>query len=453
MFYYTICNIIKEINSLLWGDFTIILIFSAGIFLTVRLRFIQFRNPIKLLRYTLSTTQKDNHNSKNTLSIIQSLSTALGASMGTGNIIGVAAAISVGGPGAVLWMVMSSFFVMSFAFTENALGVKYCRQNNANTNAGAMSYIRTALLSDKAAKLYATACLLASFGMGNSVQANAAAGSLDNIGVSSYLTGIVLMLIIGYIVFMGSKYAAHICEKTVPFLSAAYIIFAAIILVIYRNNIALILINIIRSAFGWNAVAGGLSGTIIKQSLTIGLRRGMFSNEAGMGSSVFAHTSSGCKEPAAMGMWAIFEVFIDTVLCCTLTALVILCTLTDYQNSDGTEIIIRSFENAAGNIGRLFVIISTVIFAFAAILGWYFYGEKCVTYLFPNNNFALKLYKMLYSLTAFFGSILKLELLWELSDTFNALMFFPNLAAILILSKEASVYAKKIIADFNKNTL
>lgn len=453
MFYYTVCNIIKQLNSLLWGNFTIILIFSAGLILTVRLRFLQFRNPIKLLRYALSTTQKDNIDSKNALSLLQSLSTTLGASMGTGNIIGVAAAISVGGPGAVFWMVVSSFFVMSFAFTENALGVKYCQQNITDTNAGAMSYIRTALLSDKAAKLYAAACLLASFGMGNSVQANAASGSLDNIGVSPYLTGIILMLIIGYIVFMGSNFAAHICEKIVPFLSAAYIIFAIIILAIYGNNIFFVLINIIRSAFGWSAVAGGLSGTIIKQSLTIGLRRGMFSNEAGMGSSVFAHTLSGCKNPAVMGLWAIFEVFIDTVLCCTLTALVILCTLTDYQNSDGTEIIIHSFENAAGNFGRLFVIISTVFFAFAAILGWYFYGEKCVTYLFPNNNFALKLYRLLYSLTAFLGSNLKLDLLWELSDTFNALMFFPNLAAILILSKEASVYAKEIIADFNKNTL
>lgn len=453
MINYTICNIINEINSLLWGNITIFLIFSAGIFLTVRLRFIQFRNPIKLLRYTLSFSQKDNINSKSSLSLLQSLSTALGASMGTGNIIGVAAAISVGGPGAVFWMVISSFFVMSFAFTENVLGVKYCHKNNSNAHAGAMSYISAALLSDKAAKLYAAACLLASFGMGNSVQANAASNSLDNIGVPTYLTGFLLMLIIGYIVFMGSRFTARVCERSVPFLSAAYIIFAVIILVIYRNNIIFILTNIVRSAFGINAVAGGLSGAIIKQSLTTGLRRGMFSNEAGMGSSVFAHTSSECKDPSVMGMWAIFEVFIDTVLCCTLTALVILCTLTDCQNFDGTEIIINSFENAAGNFGRIFVIISTVIFAFAAILGWYFYGEKCVLYLFPNNQFALKLYRLLYSFTAFLGSILKLDLLWNLSDTFNALMFFPNLAAILILSKDAAVYAKKIIVSFNKNTL
>lgn len=438
--YNTICNIVKEINYLLWGDFTIIFIFSAGLVLTVKLHFIQFRNPTKLLRYALTHSKSGNFCKSSSISLLQSLSTSLGASMGIGNIIGVAVAISTGGAGAVLWMVISSFFVMSFAFAENTLGVKYCKYSNA----GAMSYIRDALLSDKAAKLYASACLLVSFGMGNSVQANAAALSLDNFGVSTSVAGIILMLIIGYIIFMGSNFTARICEISVPVLSAAYIFLAFVIMVKYRNNIMLVLTEMVRSAFGISAVTGGISGTIIKQSLTTGLRRGMFSNEAGMGSSVFAHTSSECKDPSVMGIWAIFEVFIDTVLCCTLTALVILCTLTDYRSYNGTEIILRSFETAAGNFGRIFVIISTVIFAFAAILGWYFYGEKCILYLFPNSKIALILYRLLYSFTAFLGSVLKLDLLWELSDTFNALMFFPNLAAILLLSKEASEFSKQI---------
>ena len=442
MIYNTICNIAKEINNLLWGDFTVFIIFAAGIFLTVRLHFIQFRIPGKILRYTLLASKKDNNDSSKGISRLQALSTALGASMGTGNIIGVAAAISVGGCGAVFWMVVSSFIVMAFAFTENVLGVKYCLLNNNNHSVGPMSYIRSALFSDKAAKVYAAACLLASFGIGNSVQANAASNSLDNIGVSTPVTGIMLMLIIGYIIFKGSKYVARICERSVPIFSAAYIIFAIVILVLYRSNIIFILINIVKSAFGLNAVTGGISGTIINQSLTIGLRRGMFSNEAGMGSSVFAHTSSECKEPAVMGMWAILEVFIDTVLCCTLTAFVILRTGADIQNADGADIVINAFENSAGKFGGIFVIISTVVFAFAAIIGWYFYGEKCVLYLFPNNKTALKLYRLLYSATVFFGSVLKLDLLWELSDTLNALMLFPNLAAILLLSKEAAEYAK-----------
>lgn len=441
--YNTFCNIINQINDLLWGNFTVILIFSASIFLTIRTGFIQFKHPVKLLRFTLFAGKKEISDSKKGISSLQALSTALGASMGTGNIIGVAAAISIGGCGAVFWMIVSAFFVMSLAFTENVLGIHFKNKfPQLKSVCGPLLYIEKGLDSRPAAVIYAVFCLLTSFGIGNFTQANSAINFLDEFGVSSVIGGAVLACAVGIVIFRGSRFVALVSEKTVPVMSLLYILCAVAVIIISGNNITEILIEIIESAFGLQQAAGGFAGTIINISLTTGLRRGIFSNEAGMGSSVFAHTSTNCNEPCTMGLWAIAEVFIDTVLSCTLTALVILCTGADSSGKDGAHMVIEAFRRCLGNGGAYFVAAANILFAFAAITGWYYYGEKCADYLSKGKTLKI-LYRIFYTAAVFIGAVSASSLLWQLSDILNAFVLFPNLAAILILSKEAVPYARK----------
>lgn len=427
---------------MLWGTGTLILVFAAGIFLTIRCGFVQFRHPLLLLKKTLFAPKKENSEQKKGISRLQALSTALGASMGTGNIIGVAAAISVGGCGAVFWMVVSAFFVMALAFTENVLGVRYkLISKNEKAGCGPLLYLSKGLKSPMAAVVYAAVCIAASFAAGNMSQVNSAVSSLDNLGFSRHAAGIVFAIAIGFMIFRGSVFIAKAAEKIIPAVSLVYILVSLFVIVIYRNNIAEILTSIVRSAFGFRQAAGGVIGAIINKSLSIGLRRGVFSNEAGLGSSVFAHTSAECDEPAVMGLWAVLEVFIDTVLCCTLTALVILCTGGDGCGLEGADMVIYSFGSALGEYAAYFIAGANTVFAFASMLGWYFYGEKCAEYLSPEGRLTTT-YRLAYTAAAYFGAVISLDLVLELADLFNGLMMLINLTAIIILSKEAVPYAK-----------
>lgn len=441
----TFCNIIFKINNLLWGNFTVFLILIAGIFLTVRCEFIQFRNPAAVLKATLFAGKSNMSKNKKTISNLQALSTSLGASMGTGNIIGVAAAISIGGSGAVIWMILSAFIVMVFAFTENVLGVVYKNKYSKNSKAsGAILYISKGLNCKKPAVFYAVACLCASFGTGNITQSYSAVSSLSEIGISPVCSGAVLTVFIALAVFKGGSFIAVISEKIVPLTSLVYIICAFTCIIIYGNNISDVLQDTISSAFGFSQAAGGFTGTLISLSMTTGIRRGIFSNEAGMGSSVFAHTSTDCTDPCTMGLWAIVEVFIDTVLSCTLTALVILCTGADKSGLDGAAMVIEAFRRCLGDYAVYFIAAANTLFAFASIAGWYYYGEKCTDYL-SDKPFLKFFYRIMYSAVVFAGAFVSSSLIWAVSDILNALVMLPNLAAILILSSEAVPVSRKFI--------
>ncbi len=443
--YNTFCNIISNINNLLWGNFTVLFVLGGAVFLTVRMGFIQVRHPVRLLRSTLFSSKKENPDSGKGISNLQALSTALGASMGTGNIIGVATAISIGGYGAVFWMIVSAFFVMVLAFTENVLGVHYKNIFKKETIlSGPLLYIEKGLNCKFITVIYAVACLTASFGIGNFTQANSAINSLDEFGLPLSVGGVILAVMVGLVVFRGGSFVARVSEKIVPVISILYILCSIIIIIISGSNVSEILTDILKSAFGFSQVTGGFTGTIINISLTTGLRRGIFSNEAGMGSSVFAHTSASCNEPCTMGLWAVLEVFIDTVLSCTLTALVILCTGAASTGKEGADIVIEAFRNGLGSWGGYFIAGANFLFAFAAITGWFYYGEKCADYLSKGKRLKL-FYRFFYTLAVFFGAVCTSDLLWEISDILNAFMLFPNLAAILILSKKAVPYAR----DFN----
>lgn len=460
----TICNFLSDINSLLWGDFTLIIVLLAAVFLSIRCRFIYILHPVKTLKYTLFNRKLDNHSNRCSMTNFQTLTTALAASMGTGNIIGVAAAISVGGAGAVFWMIVSAFFVMSFAFTENVLATAYKNRSGGSDASGPLPYLSSVFASEKIALIFSSVCMCASFVIGNITQVSSAADSLDNFHISKPICGIILTVLTALTVLCTRTNIAAITEKLVPFAACFYIVGSALIILLYGNNITNILTEIITSAFGIKQISGGIFGCSLAKTISVGVRRGLFSNEAGMGTSTFAHTSSECKEPVVMGFWAVLEVFIDTVLLCTLTALVILCTGADKLNFSAADTVISAFtfgfEKAAcklsvlskfstafAHFGGIFLAISNSIFAFASIIGWYFYGERSCCFLQKHTSRKiLPFYKFFYIAAVFLGAVINTDIVWELVDLFTFLMLIPNLSAILLLSGQIKPFLKLVSA-------
>lgn len=439
-FYDTLCNIISKINDLLWGFGTILLIFGAGIFFTIRIKCFNFIHIVHIFKSTLfrkKTAVKSGK--KGTISQFQALSTALAASMGTGNIVGISAAISVGGAGAIFWMWLSSLFGTAAAFAENVLGVKY-KKFVPEKAYGPMAYISKGLGSPALAAVYAAVCAAASFGIGNMTQTNAIASAAAEMGISPALAGLAAAVLCGAVIFRGAKKTAATAEKIIPAISLLYFAAAITVIAIFGNNITEVLKLIFSSAIGYSQIAGGFLGSVIKKSVSVGLRRGIFSNEAGMGSSVLVHTETECCEPVQMGMWAVAEVIIDTLICCTLTAFVILLTGADKSGEQGLAMAAEGFRRGLGEYAAVFVSASAVIFAFCTLLGWYFYGEKCLLYISKSGNKKrnLLLFRTAYVLAAFLGAISELELVWGTADILNWIMLVINLAAILVLNKEAA---------------
>lgn len=432
---------------MLWGFGTILLVFGAGLYFTIRIKGFNIIHIVHIFKSTLFGKSPDSEKEKEGLSQFQALSTALAASMGTGNIVGVAAAISVGGPGAIFWMWVSAIFCTAIAFGENVLGVRYKNKGGCSP----MSYISKAL-HPKAALLYGAVCVLASFGIGNMTQTNALAAAAGELGISCKASGLVAALLCGLIVFRGAKNVASTAEKIIPVISLLYLAAGLAVIVIFRNNIISVLKLIFTSAIGYSQVIGGISGTAIKKSVSTGLRRGIFSNEAGMGSSVIVHTEANCKEPVQMGMWAVAEVVIDTIICCSLTAFVILLTGADSFGGEGLAMAAEGFRRGLGKFAGFFTAASAVIFAFCTLLGWYFYGEKCLLYIVRNGSqkTALFLYRAAYTLAAFIGAVSSLEIIWGTADLFNWILMVINLFAVIILNGEivesAKNYTKSIIS-------
>jgi AGCS family alanine or glycine:cation symporter len=425
----------EKINAFLWGYGTIFLILGTGIFFTIKLGFIQFRNPLYILKRTLFS--KDAPDKKGGVSRFQALSTALAASMGTGNIVGVAAAIAVGGAGAVFWMWVSAFFGMATAYSENFLGVLYKNKSAENEHkAGAMLYLEQGLRSRPLSLFYAAAAVAASLGIGNMTQSAAISDTLSGFGINPIITGVFTAAAASAVIFGGAKRVAKAAERIIPAVSLFYILGAIVVIAMFAENIPGVIAEIFTGAFGIKAAAGGFSGVIIKKAVTIGLQRGIFSNEAGMGSSVLVHTETDCSDPETMGLWAILEVFIDTIICCSVTAFVILATKTAIEGTT-TAVVTTAFSKGFGAFAEIFIPVCIIAFAFATVLGWSFYGEKCVTYLSQKKS-SQTLYRILYAVFIIIGAAVNTALVWEISDTLNALMLLPNLLGILALSGEVN---------------
>ena len=443
------------VNGIVWGPIGLALLFCTGLWMTLRTGGFQFRRVGHWMRHTIGAvfTNKEvtAHTSKEDMAIsqFQSMCTALAGTIGTGNIVGVATAIVSGGPGAIFWMWVMAILGMMTSFSENVLGVYYRRKNEKGEwSGGAMYYLTDGLGAKKGCKtlskvlavLFACFCILASFGIGNMSQINSIAGNMNAaFHTPSLVTGVALMVVTALIVLGGLKRVAAVTEKLVPLMALFYIVGAVVIVVLHAGNIPAAFRAIFRGAFNRQAAGGGALGYGISQSLTWGFKRGAFSNEAGLGSAVMVNSSANVKEPVQQGMWGVFEIFADTIVVCTITALVILTTgVVDIESGSvlagvqDNALVGQAFTAAFGSFGPKFIAISLLFFAYSTVLGWSHYGTKAVEYLFGQKG--TRVYKVIFVGMVVVGATMKLGLAWDLSDTFNGLMMIPNLLAVLALS-------------------
>lgn len=446
----------NAVSSVVWGWPALILLLFVGVLMSVLTKFFQVSHIGRWFKCTIGAIFRDKSVTKHTkdkqISQFQSICAALASTVGTGNIAGVASAIVTGGPGAVFWMWVMAFFGMMTNFAENVLGILYrVKNNNGEWSGGAMYYLKYGLGGKKHCKtlgsvlavMFCVFCLFASFGIGNMTQINTISTNMNStFGIPNIITGIVLMIVAALVVIGGIQRIALVTEKIVPIMVVIYLLGTIAVCVKNISQFGDVFSAIFKSAFGFEAIAGGLVGQGVKMAIEMGMKRGVFSNEAGLGSSVMVHCNSNVKEPVSQGMWGIFSVFTDTIVVCTLTAFTILSS--GLFNLDTGRLIDSSLEKQTGSIvglafeqnfgvfGRYFVAIALLLFAFSTSLGWSHYGTKAFEYLFGTK--ATLFYKIVFVAAIFGGATMGENLAWELSDTFNGMMMIPNLIGVLVLS-------------------
>lgn len=425
------------INNAVWGSPLLFLMLGTGLLYTLKLGFFQIVKFPHIVKSTiLSLSNSKNGNSKSGgVSQFQAATASLAAAMGTGNIVGVAAAITIGGAGAIFWMWISAVLGMALVYGENYLGTKYRRCIGGRWYGGPMAYLEYGAGYKWIAMIFAVCCIFAAFGMGNMTQINSISSALDgSFGISPTVTGIVAVILCAAIISGGIKRIGMVTQIAIPFLSVAYILAAIFIIICHCKRIPTAFCEIFRGAFGIRSAGGGVSGTIIAMSVNAGLRRGVFSNEAGLGSSAVLHSPAESGSPNQLGMWAVFEVFVDTIVCCTLTALVILTTGAESSGKDGVLLVTEAFASEFGAFAPYFMSAAISLFAFATIIGWFYCGECAVAYIFGSTG--IPFYKMIFLFFVFIGAVSRSEAVWTLSDIFNGLMAVPNLTGLLLLRKE-----------------
>ncbi len=481
-FVQTVTSINDSINTFVWVKIGLVLLIGTGVLMTVLLKFFQVTHFGHWWKKTVGGVLKKEkgvkHNKdEGSVSQFQALCTALAATIGTGNIAGVAAAIFIGGPGAVFWMWIAAFFGMITNFSENVLGIYYRRRNEAGEwSGGPMYYIRDGLgkltgyegLSKILAVLFSIFAVLASFGIGNMGQVNKITMNIESaffsglpkayifgeaagITWTALIIGLVLMVAAGIIILGGLQRIVAVAEKVVPFMAVVYIIGALIIFICHIGIVGAVFASIFRFAFGVKAVGGAAAGIAIKTVITQGCKRGVFSNEAGLGSSVMVHSNSNVREPVKQGLWGIFEVFADTFVVCTMTAVVVLSSgyidlntgLAVEGISDAT-VVARAFGDIFGKGGEIFVALAILLFAFTTVLGWSHYGTKAFEYLFGTKS--TKLYKIVFVLMIVSGSLMTSSIAWDISDTFNGMMMIPNLIGVVALSPVVVMITRNYVA-------
>ena len=371
----------------------------------------------------------------------QAVSTALASTVGTGNITGIATAITIGGPGAVFWMWISAFFGMVTKYSEILLALTFREKNVKGENVGGpMYYIENGLGWKWLAVIFAIFATLASFGIGNMTQSNSIAQALEqSFHIPTLASGIVVAIVVAVVILGGIKSIARVNEKIVPFMAAFYIICAVAVLIVNFREIPHAFGLIFGNAFTLPSAAGGAAGYTIMMAMRYGFARGVFSNEAGLGSAPIAHAASSTKDPVEQGLWGIFEVFLDTIVICTLTALVVLTSGLWGGELDGAPLSIAAFNQAIPHIGGYGVTIGMVLFATSTMFGWSYYGEKALEYLFKGTSAgtikaAIMVYRCLFVIAAVVGAVGGLQFIWSIADTLNGLMAIPNLIALLALS-------------------
>ena len=438
------------VNQYVWGMPMLVLIIGTGIYFSIKSGFFQIRNIKLWLSKTIgSLFVKNKITDKKSITQFQAFCTALAATVGVGNIAGVASAIALGGPGAVFWMWVSAFFGMMTSYAENVLGIYFRKKNDKGEwSGGAMYYLRDGLKGKlnlgRTGKFlsifFSVSCILASFGMGNMSQINTVSVNLLNtFEIPQITSGLVLMIIVFIVVIGGVKRIASVTEKLVPFMAVFYIVCTVIIFITNIERAKDVFEAVFKFAFGLKPVGGAVSGIAVKNAVSWGLKRGVFSNEAGLGSATIIHAAAETEECAEQGMWGILEVFIDTVVICTLTAFTVLSSgFVNLENGkvlasvSSVSLVTEAFKSVFGIWGERLLVTSILFFAFATVIGWSYFGLKAWEFIFGEKTAVV--YKILFVLFVLIGSVAELELVWNISDTFNGLMALPNLIGVLLLS-------------------
>ncbi|WP_044917080.1 MULTISPECIES: alanine/glycine:cation symporter family protein [unclassified Oribacterium] len=456
-----ISKISSELNSIVWGVPTLILLVGTGIYFTVRLGFIQFTKFGYVMKNTLGRLFEKRSSESGTLTPIQALTTALAGTVGTGNIAGVAGAIAMGGPGAIFWMWVAAIFGMCTKYAEIVLSVHYREKNEAGDYVGGPMYYIKNGLGEKwkwLGILFSAFGAIASLGIGNMTQINTIATSIgsvfksfdpeisgDNLQRIYMIIGITGAILTVLVLFGGMKRIGNVTEKLVPIMALVYIIVSVIVVITHIGSLGEVFSKIVTGAFSPSAISGGLLGVTIQQAAKAGFGRGIFSNEAGLGTAAIAHAASDVDHPVHQAIYGIFEVFMDTIVICTLTAVAILisgCADNFYGKSAGTDLTIMAFSTTFGDKWASIIIASCItLFAFSTLLSWSLYGSRCLEFLFGTK--AIIVYQAIYVIFIVVGSTVQLSLVWEIADTTNGLMAVPNLIAILIMSPKVISLTKE----------
>lgn len=461
-------SLIKEINSavnnFIWGVPAMICIIGVGLVLSIRTGFLQIREFPYAMKVTIGRMFKKKEAADGAMTPFQAVCTALAATVGTGNIAGVAGAIAIGGPGAVFWMWISAILGMCTKFSEVTLAVHFREKNEKGELVGGpMYYIKNGLKKHWhwLAYLFSIFGVLTVFGTGNATQVNTITTAIDsalfNYGIISkdsastvnLIIGIVLAVLLSLILLGGIKRIGQVTEKLVPFMAVIYIVFALGVVALNFQNIPHVFASIFKGAFSPASVTGGAVGSFF-MSMKKGVSRGIFSNEAGLGTGSIAHACADTRKPVKQGLFGIFEVFVDTIVICTLTALVILCSEipVNYGSAAGAELTILGFTSTYGTWISIFTAVAMCCFAFSTIIGWGLYGSRCIEFLLgPKLN---KPFMLVYSLVAIVGATMDLGLMWSIAETFNGLMAIPNLIAVFLLSGVVVKLVKEYFADEGK---
>lgn len=446
-----IINSVNNIFSFLYDNILslamIVLIIAAGFFLSIRTGFFQFRRFGYVVKNTLGMlfNKKLHHRDSQSVSPFQAVTTALAGTIGTGSIAGVATALVLGGPGAVFWMWISALLGMVTKYSEIVLAVKYREKTESGANIGGpMYYIKNGLGIKWLAAIFAVFAMIACIGTGNATQSNSISGVLDlNFNIAPWITGVVLTILVGTIIIGGVKRIATVNEKLVPVMAVFFIIASILALIFNAKAIPDAFALILKEAFNFKSAFGGAAGYGILTAMRYGVGRGVFSNEAGLGSAPIAHSASSTEDPVKQGLWGVFEVFITTIVICTMSALVVITSgiYSDAFNAgvapsiSGAALSSAAFNEALPYVGGFGVAISTVFFSLSTILGWAYYGEVSVGYLFKKHTkTAITVYRIIYVIFVFVGAIAEINTVWLIADCFNALMALPNLIALIGLS-------------------
>jgi AGCS family alanine or glycine:cation symporter len=437
------------LNGIVWGPYMLVLIVGTGICLTIRTYFLQVFKFGYMWKNTIGKMMERPEGAEGAITPFQALATALAGTIGTGNIVGVATAIATGGPGAVFWMWLSAFFGMVTKYAEVVLAVRYrVKRPDGGWAGGPMYYISRGMGENWKwlATLFAFFGVFASFGIGNMTQANSMADVMaTTFSIPHNVTGIVILVLAGLVIVGGIKRIAQVTEKLVPFMAIFYVVGGLIILATRLSAIPEAFALIFRHAFTPTAAVGGFAGATVRKAMTLGVARGVFSNEAGLGSAPIAHAMAQTDHPVRQALWGIFEVFADTIVVCSITALSIIVTGAWQSGITGASLTSHAFNLGLPGPGGIIVAIGVFLFAYSTLISWAFYGEKCTEYLLGTS--AAKIYRYVFLPFIYVGAVGALEPIWLLADTLNGLMAVPNLIALLALSGVVVRLTKEYFAE------